>query len=147
MLLVSIQNGSVAIEIDLGQNYKDILPFISQNLNQFSFQKQSEVSNIIFLANFTKSRTVIPEKFKDVITQIERIIRNSTRSPCSLRKELIISKRKIKKIIKSKLKKSLLNHAVYVRDSIRELNSIPISEFLQSSKLCLTNCINNTLSE
>lgn len=147
MLLVSIQNGSVAIEIDLGQNYKDILPFIIQNLNQFSFNKQSEVNNIIFLANFSKSRTVFPEKSKDVIIQIERIIRNSTKSPYSLRKELIISKRKIKKIIKRKLKKGLLNHALYVRDSIQELNSIPLSEFLQSSKLCLTNCINNILSE
>lgn len=145
--MVSIQNGSVAIEIDLGENYKDIVPFIIQNLNQFSFHKQSEVNSIIVLAKFSKSRTAIPEKSKEIIIQIERIIRNSTKSLYSLRKELIISKRKIKKIIKSKLKKGLLNHAVYLRDSIQELNSIPLSESLQISKICLTKCINNILSE
>lgn len=145
--MVSIQNDSVAIEIDLGQNYNVILPFIIQKLNQFSFHKQSEVNNIIVLAKFSKSRAAIPVKSKDAIILIERIIKNSTKLSYSWRKELIISKRKIKKIIKRKLKKGLSNHAVYLRDSIQELNLIPLSESLEISKICLANCINNILSE
>lgn len=147
MLVVSIQNGSVVVETDLGQDYNDILPSIIRNMNHFSSHKQSEVKNIIVLANFSRTKTAIPEKSKDAIIQIERIIRNSTKPSSWLRKESNISKRKIKKIIMSKLKKRFLNHALYLKDSIQDLKSIPLSESLQISEICLNKCIQNILSE
>ena len=147
MLVVSIQNGSVVIEIDLGQNYNDILPFIIRSMNQFSSNKKSEANNTIVLANFSRAKIAIPEKSKDAIVQIERILRNSTNPSSLLRKESNISNRKIKNIIKSKLKKRFLNHALYLKDSIQELKSIPLSESLQISKICLNNCIQNIFSE
>lgn len=145
--MVSIQNGKIVIEIDLSQNYKDILPIIIQNTNQFSSHKQSEVNSIIVLANFSKTKSAIPEKSKDALIQIEKVLRNSTKSSSFLRKEAIISNRKIRIIIKSKLKKRFLNHELYLRDSIQELKSIPLSESLQISRICLNNCIKNIFNE
>lgn len=146
--MVSIQNGNVIIEIDVGQNCNDIVPFIIRRMSPFSSNKQSEVSRIIVLTNFPRNRTMRAEKekSKDSVVQIERIIRNSTKSSM-LRKETNISHRKIKKSIENKLKKRFLTHTLYLRDSIQELKSLPLSESLQISKICLSNCIKNILRE
>lgn len=145
--MVSIQNACVVIETDLGQNYNDIIPTLILSMKRFSSHKQSEVNNIIVLANFSRTKTAKSEKSKDAITQIERIIRNSTKSSYFLRNESNMSNRKVTNIIKKKLEKKFLSHALYLKDSIQELKSVPLSESLQISMACLNNCKENILGE
>lgn len=131
--------------MDLGFRYKDMVSFIIENMSQFCPSKQSEANDIIFLANFSRPKNTMNGKATDAVGQIETIIRNSTKSSFFMRKESKKSSRKIVKIIKKKLTKRFLNHTDYLRESVQELKSMPLSESLQISKLFLDNCVKNTL--
>lgn len=142
-MVVSVRDGNITIEIDLGRRYEDTLPLIIRIMKKKknSSKKQSETSNIIVLANFSKTKNIKTSYDHDVLGKIERIMTNSSGSLSIMRKELKSSNRKIKKIIKTKLKRRFLNHAEYLKNSIKELKTLPLSEAFQISNMHLNDFI------
>jgi hypothetical protein len=117
-------------------------------MSNISYRKQSNTNNIIVLAKFQKSKNMtIPKKGIDAASQLEIMIRKSAGATLFARKDVKLSGKKFKNIIKTKLKKRFVRHVEYLRGSVQEIRSMPLTEAFKLSQIRLNECIKNVLFE
>ncbi len=111
-------------------------------MNTRKFIKGSESSKIIVLANFTKNN-ICPVTNKDfkLDNQLSKMIWKSTGVNQYVRKELKLSKRRIKSLVNKKMKKGFKSHIDYLANSIGEIHSVDASAPLKVACAKISDCL------
>lgn len=141
-LVISVRYGKIEVEIDLGNNIKDILAQIFQKMNSRILKKQSETNRIILLANFKKTKCISTiRKSCDIAHEFSKMVWKSTHSCHRFRKDFKKANRKLTSIIMKRITKRFVHHVGYLKKAVEELRPCDVARPLKDASKKLTECI------
>lgn len=143
MLVLSIRNGQLVVEIDISSSLQNVLSDILHKLNSKKLFKQSETSKILLLANITKNKIPDLSKYSNLANQLSKMIWDKSGSNKYIHKESKLFKTKIKIMIKKRMKKSLTNRIIYLGGVVQQFQSVDISAPLMAIRSKISECLNS----